>query len=467
MTASLRRVRPPIVLLTCCTALFISSMNAALINVALPSIRADLGASAAQLQWLVDAYTLVLGTLLLASGSLADRFGRKKAFILGLGLFAVTSSFCALAPSVLWLIVGRGLQAVGGVLLTPVALSIISATYTDPAQRARAIGVWGAVIGISLGSGPLLGGFLTESFGWEATFWMNVPVCTAALVATVVFVPESRAARPRRLDPAGQLLIMAFLGGTVGALIEGPERGWDSPLVLGLMVLAMLGLIAFIAVERRVTDPVVDIRFFGSAPFSAAVIIAVAVSTAQGNFLFLFSLLLQGPFGYTPLGTGALLLPLAVALAVSSPLAGRLIANRGTRPALVTGGACVAASSLLLIFLRTDASTWYFVVVLMIAGAGLGFINPPISTTAVEGLPPSQSGAASGIAGASRQVGVALGVALAGSVARADNMSLLQASHGMFALVTGLGVGIVLLGIVSTSAWAHETRRRLADLFNE
>jgi len=182
MTASLRRVRPPIVLLTCCTALFISSMNAALINVALPSIRADLGASAAQLQWLVDAYTLVLGTLLLASGSLADRFGRKKAFILGLSLFAVTSSFCALAPSVLWLIVGRGLQAVGGVLLTPVALSIISATYTDPAQRARAIGVWGAVIGISLGFGPLLGGFLTESFGWEATFWMNVPVCTAALV---------------------------------------------------------------------------------------------------------------------------------------------------------------------------------------------------------------------------------------------------------------------------------------------
>ena len=197
----------------------------------------------------------------------------------------MTSSFCALAPSVLWLIVGRGLQAVGGVLLTPVALSIISATYTDPAQRARAIGVWGAVIGISLGFGPLLGGFLTESFGWEATFWMNVPVCTAALVATVVFVPESRAARPRRLDPAGQLLIMAFLGGTVGALIEGPERGWDSPLVLGLMVLAMLGLIAFIAVERRVTDPVVDIRFFGSAPFSAAVIIAVAVSTAQGCLL--------------------------------------------------------------------------------------------------------------------------------------------------------------------------------------
>lgn len=260
---------------------------------------------------------------------------------------------------------------------------------------------------------------------------------------------------------------MAFLGGTVGALIEGPERGWDSPLVLGLMVLAMLGLIAFIAVERRVTDPVVDIRFFGSAPFSAAVIIAVAVSTAQGSFLFLFSLLLQGPFGYTPLGTGALLLPLAVALAVSSPLAGRLIASRGTRPALVTGGACVAASSLLLTFLRADASTWYFVVVLMIAGAGLGFINPPISTTAVEGLPPSQSGAASGIAGASRQVGVALGVALAGSVARADDMSLLQASHGMFALVTGLGVGIVLLGIVSTSAWAHETRRRLAGLFDE
>lgn len=304
-------------------------------------------------------------------------------------------------------------------------------------------------------------------FGWRATFWMNVPVCFVSLLATMTFVPETRGIVPRSLDPVGQILVMAFLGGTVGVLIKGPGRGWNSPPVLSMLVLAMLALIAFVAVERRIADPVINLRFFPSAPFSATVIIAILVSTAQGSFLFLFSLLLQGPFAYAPLATGALLLPLAVVLALCSAFAGRIVTRQGTRRTLVTGGICVLVSSLLLIFLRDDTRTWYFVVVLMVAGAGFGFINPAISSTVVEGLPPSQSGAASGIAGASRQVGVALGVALAASVARADDAGLLQASHTVFALVAGLGLGIIVLGLVSTSAWAIRTRRRLADFFNE
>lgn len=461
-----RRVRPGLVLATCCTALFVSSMNAVLINVALPMIRAGLGASATQLQWVVDAYTLMIASLLLATGSMADRFGRKRVFMTGLALFAAASALCALAPTTVWLIAGRGLQAVGGAMLTPVALSIISATYTDAAERARAIGVWGAVSGVSLGLGPIAGGLLTDAFGWEASFWLNVPVCVAAIVATALFVPESRAPRPRRLDPAGQLLMMAFLAGVVGALIEGPEVGWSSPPVLALAGAAAAGLAAFVVVERRSAEPMVDIRFFGSAPFSASMLIAVAVFTVQGAFLFLMSLLLQGPLGYSASATGALLVPMAVVLALSSPFSGRLVGRRGTRPSLVIGGAGVSLAGLMLALLPADARMWYLLAVFMVLGVGLGFVNPPITTTAVAGLPLSQAGAASGMAAASRQVGVALGVAVAGSVAGVDDARLVAASRPVFWLAVALGLVVVVLGVISTTEWARGTRRRLDALFS-
>ena len=463
LTVRGRTVRPAVVLVTCCTALFISSMNAALINVALPVIRADLGASTTQLQWVVDAYTLMIATLLMVSGSMADRFGRKRAFMTGLALFAATSALCALAPTITWLIAGRGLQAVGGALLTPVALSIISATYTDPARRAAAIGVWGAVTGLSLGLGPLIGGLLTDAFGWEANFWLSVPVCLAALAGTALFVPESRSAHPRRFDLAGQLLMMVLLAGTVGALIEGPDSGWSSAPVLAAAALAAVALVLFIAVERRVAEPLIDLRFFRSAAFSSSVLIAVAVFTVQGGFLFLISLLLQGPFGYSALTTGALILPMAAVLALSSPTSGRLVGRRGTRPPLVIGGAAIAVTGVLLALIRSGTPAWYLIAAFMVLGVGLGFVNPPITTTAVAGLP--QAGAASGIASASRQVGVALGVAVAGLVTGTDDARLISASHPVFWLAAVLGLVIVALGVVSTSAWARGTRRRLDALF--
>ena len=459
VTVGSRTVRPAVVLVTCCTALFISSMNAALINVALPVIRAGLGASTTQLQWVVDAYTLMIATLLLVSGSMADRFGRKRAFMTGLTLFAATSALCALAPTITWLIVGRGLQAVGGALLTPVALSIISATYTDPARRAA------AVTGLSLGLGPLVGGLLTDAFGWEANFWLSVPVCLAALAGTALFVPESRAARPRRFDPVGQLLMMALLAGTVGALIEGPDNGWSSAPVLAAAALAAVALALFVVVERRVAQPLIDLRFFRSAPFSSSVLIAVAVFTVQGGFLFLISLLLQGPFGYSALMTGALILPMAVVLALSSPTSGRLVGRRGTRPSLVIGGAAIAVTGVMLALIRGGTPAWYLIAAFMVLGLGLGFVNPPITTTAVAGLPLSQAGAASGIASAARQVGVARGVAAAGLVAGADDARRISASRPVFWLAAVLGLVVVALGVVSTSAWARGTRRRLDTLF--
>lgn len=461
-----RIVRPAIVLVTCCAALFISSMNVALINVALPVIRASLSASTTQLQWVIDAYTLMIAALLLVSGSMADRFGRKRALLVGLVLFAVTSALCALAPTVTWLVVGRGLQATGGALLTPVALSIISATYTDPARRAAAIGVWGAVAGLSLGLGPLVGGLLTDTIGWAANFWLNVPVCLIAAIGAVLFVPESRAARPRRFDPAGQILMLGLLAGAVGALIEGPEAGWSSSLVLTLAVLAVVCLALLTVVERRVAEPLVDLRFFRSAAFSSSVLIAVMVFTVQGGCLFLVPLLLQGPFGYSALMTGALILPMAAVLALSSPVSGRLVGRRGTRPSLVIGGAAISAASVMLVFISTGTPAWYLIIAFTMLGAGIGFINPPITTTAVAGLPLSQAGTASGLASASRQVGVALGVAVAGLAASTDDLRLTAASHPVFRLTAVLGLVVAALGVVSTTRWARGTRHRLDALFN-
>ena len=292
-------------------------------------------------------------------------------------------------------------------------------------------------------------------------------MCLAALAGTALFVPESRAARPRRLDPAGQLLMMVLLAGTVGALIEGPDSGWSSAPVLAAAGLAAAALALFVVVERRVAEPLIDLRFFRSAPFSSSVLIAVAVFTVQGGFLFLVSLLLQGPLGYSALMTGVLILPMAAVLALSSPTSGRLVGRRGTRPSLVIGGAAISVTGVMLALLDGGTPTWYLIAAFMVLGLGLGFVNPPITTTAVAGLPLSQAGAASGIASASRQVGVALGVAVAGLVAGADDARLISASRPVFWLAAVLGLAVVALGVVSTSAWARGTRRRLDALLSD
>ncbi|MEK6312372.1 MAG: MFS transporter, partial [Curtobacterium sp.] len=243
------------------------SLDATVVNVALPSIGRELRSSISGLQWTIDAYTLVLASLLLLSGSTADRIGRRTTFQIGLALFTIGSLLCSLAPGVGWLVVFRMLQAVGGSMMNPVAMSIITATFDDPRQRARAVGVWGAVVGVSMGLGPLVGGALTDSVGWRAIFWINVPVGIAAIVLTFFFVPESRSPEPRRLDPAGQVLVIVLLATLVGGLIEGPRLGWTSPAALALFLAAAAALVVLVAVERRRRQPLNDVRFFRSIPF--------------------------------------------------------------------------------------------------------------------------------------------------------------------------------------------------------
>ncbi|MDX6280115.1 MAG: hypothetical protein QOH03_1186, partial [Kribbellaceae bacterium] len=258
----LSRRRRLLVLAICCLSLFIVGLDTTVVNLALPSIRSELNASVSKLQWTIDAYTLVIASLLMLSGSTADRLGRRRVFQGGLVLFGLGSLACGFAPTVDLLIAFRMVQAIGGSMLNPVAMSIITNTFTDPRERAQAIGVWGGVVGLSMSVGPVVGGALVDSAGWRYIFFVNVPVVLVALVLTVFFVPESRAAVARRLDPVGQSLVVLFLIGLTYGIIEGRSAGWGSPLIVSCFAVVVLSLVALVFYERRREQPLLDPRFF-------------------------------------------------------------------------------------------------------------------------------------------------------------------------------------------------------------
>ena len=409
-------VRPNLVLAICCMSILMVGLDVTILNVALPSIQHDFGTSISGAQWTIDAYTLVIACLLLLAGSTGDRLGRRRTFQIGLLSFTLGSLLCSIAPSLGWLIAFRMLQAVGGSMLNPVALSIVTNVFTAPRERARAIGWWGGVAGVSIASGPLLGGLLVQTLGWRSVFWINVPVGLAAIALTSRFVPESRAAHPRRLDPVGQLLMIATLGLLVFGIIEAPVHGWGSTLILGCFAGAVAALVSFVAYERRHPEPLIDLRFFRSPPFSGAAVVSVCTFVSLGGFLFLNTLYLQDVRGYSPLHAGVALIPMAALMMVFAPLSGRLIGRSGPRPSLVVGGAAVLAAGLVSALPAGEPSDLRLFLAYVLVGTGLGWLNPAITNTAVAGMPREQAGVAAAVASTTRQLGSALGVAVIGSV---------------------------------------------------
>jgi EmrB/QacA subfamily drug resistance transporter len=459
--------RRMLVLAVCCTSLFIVGIDATIVNVALPSIQRELHASVSGLQWTVDAYTIVVASFLMLSGSTADRIGRRRTFQAGLGLFTLGSLLCSLAPGLGWLVAFRMLQALGGSMLNPVAMSIVTNTFTDPAERARAIGLWGAVFGFSMALGPVVGGALVASAGWRGIFWVNIPVGIAAIILTALFVPESRAPRARRVDPVGQLLVITALASLTYAIIEGPSSGWTSAPVLGCFALAAAALAGLLAYEPRRDEPLIDLRFFRSAPFSGATVLAVCAFAALGGFLFLNTLYLQDVRGLSALHAGLYTLPMAAMTVLLAPLSGRIVAVRGPRPPLVAAGIATAAGGALLTRLTGDTSFGYLIVSYVVFGIGAGLVNPPITNTAVSGMPVSQAGVAAGIASTSRQVGSALGVAVAGSAVLSAlhgplRLGFVDASRVGWWIITACGVAILVVGLVTTGRWARGTAERTA-----
>lgn len=302
------------------------------------------------------------------------------------------------APSIGWLIAARALQAVGGTMLNPVALAIVAATFPDRAERARAIGVFGAVSGLSLGLGPILGGALVDGVGWRFVFWVNVPIVAAAIVCTALFVPESRAARARRFDPVGQILVTLVLGSVVFAVIESTRLGWTSPIILALLAVAVLGVIGIIGYEPRRVDPLLELRLFRSVPFSSAIAIALFALCGFGAFLFVTTQYLQDVRGMSALTAGLSLLPVGGLIVVLSPLTGQLVGAHGPRLPLVASGAALALAGGASLWLAPATPLPAVLAIYLLIGIFQGTINPPITNTAVAGMPTSMSGVAASLA---------------------------------------------------------------------
>ncbi|MFJ8583857.1 MFS transporter [Streptomyces sp. NPDC093595] len=462
--AELTHRRRLLVLAICCMSLLIVSLDNTVLNVALPSLRRELGAGVAGMQWTIDAYTLVLASLLMLAGSTADRIGRRKVFATGLVLFTLGSVLCSLAPHLTALVAFRMVQAVGGSMLNPVAMSIITNTFTEPRARARAIGVWGGVVGISMAAGPLVGGVLTDTVGWRAIFWLNVPVGLTALLLTLRYVPESRAPRPRRADPVGQLLVIVLLGSLTYAIIE------TDPRAAALAALALLGLLVY---EPRRPEPLIDLRFFRSAPFSGATVIAVCAFAALAGFLFLNTLYLQDVRGMDALGAGLHMLPMAALTLVCAPLSGRLVGGFGPRPSLLVAGVAMTASGVLFAAFGAETSTPLLFTGYVLFGLGFGMVNAPITDTAVAGMPREQAGVAAAVASTSRQIGQTLGVAVIGAVLasgvspafRAEGFA--AASRPAWWIVAGCGLSVLVVGAATSGAWARGTAERTARRLEE
>jgi EmrB/QacA subfamily drug resistance transporter len=465
----LSRRRRLLILAICCMSLLIVSLDNTVLNVALPSMQKELHTSVSGLQWTIDAYTLVLASLLMLSGSTADRIGRRRTFQAGLAIFTTASLLCSLAPGLSWLIGARMLQAVGGSMLNPVAMSIITNTFTDPRERARAIGVWGGVVGISMSAGPIIGGTLVETTSWRSIFWINIPIGLAALVLTKLFVPESRAPKARRVDPLGQVLMIALLASVTYAIIEFPGRGWGSPVIIGCVALAVIALLGLLWYEPRREEPLIDLRFFRSAPFSGATVIAICGFAALGGFLFLNTLYLQDVRHHDALHAGLFMLPMAAMALVFAPLSGRIVGSRGPRlPLALAGGALCVSGVLQALRYAADTPAYLLIAGYVVFGIGFGLVNAPITNTAVSGMPRAQAGVAAAVASTSRQIGSSLGVAVIGSVMAAGvrggfGQAFTDAGRTAWWIIAVCGAAVLVVGLITSGAWARRTAERTAD----
>jgi EmrB/QacA subfamily drug resistance transporter len=458
--------RRQLVLVTCCLSLFIVGLDNTIVNVALPTIARGLGASVSGLQWIVDGYTMVLASLVMSAGAMADRFGRRQVFQTGLIVFTISSALCSVAPGLGWLIAFRVLQAIGGSMLNPVAVSIISSVFTGRAERAWAIGVWISMFGVSMALGPVFGGILTGTVGWRSIFWVNVPVGLIAIALAARFIPESRAAIQRRPDPVAQVLVIVTLGSLIYAIIEGARTDWRELGIRSLFGLAGVTFVALVRWELRRKDPLIDPRCFRNLPFTGAVLTGICSFGSLGGFLFLATIYLQDARGLSALHAGLHMLPTAAAMAVCPLLAARLVARRGLRAPLTLGGMALTLSMAAMSRLTVTSGEVYLVVTFMVFGIGLGMVDGQISHAAVSAMPASQAGLASGIASASRQMGQALGVAVTGALLNANlhgpvRTEFVHASRPAWFVLTGCGFTVLLVGLTATSI---RSPRSAADL---
>lgn len=404
------------VLATVCLAVFAINLDTTIVNVALPDLARQLGATTRDLQWIVDGYNLAFAALVLTAGSIGDRFGRRPVLLVGLLGFAAASGAGALCDSAGALVVVRFVMGVFAALIFPTTLSIITNAYPDRAERAKAIGVWGAVTGLGVAVGPLTGGFLLAHFTWPAVFLALVPVAVVAAVLAAVLVPESRDPSEARLDIPGLLTSSAAIGLLVYTIIEAPNRGWASALSIGGFAATAVIVVAFIAIERRRRSPMLDVSLFRTPAFSAASGAVTVAFFALFGFIFLITQYFQFIRGYGTLSTGVRILPVATTIAVGSVVGARLAGRLGTRVIVVTGLVLFGTAFAWIAVSPTYMPYGQIVAQMVLMGTGLGLTTAPATESILSVLPPAKAGVGSAVNDATREAGGTLGVAVIGSV---------------------------------------------------
>ena len=402
-------------LLAVCTATFMLLLDITIVNVALPAIKNALHASFSDLQWVIDAYALALATCVLTAGSLADLFGRKRLFLIGVVLFTIASTACGLANDALFLIIARGVQGIGGAIMFATALALISQEFHGR-ERGTAFGIWGATVGAAVAIGPLAGGALTDWLSWRWIFLVNVPIGIAAVLLSMRVLHESSDPEHSRLDPLGLVTFTIGLLCLILALIEGNKHGWTSGVIVGLIAGAVVFLVLFVVSQARGRTTMVDLALFKRPAFDGAQITAFAISASMFAMFLYLTLYLQNILGLSPLATGVRFLPLSVVSFFAAPLAGRLSARVAIRY-LLGFGLALNAVSMWLMSRVTPSSHWTVLLPgFIVAGIGIGFVNAPLAATAVSTVRVERAGMASGINNTFRQIGIATGIAALGAI---------------------------------------------------
>jgi EmrB/QacA subfamily drug resistance transporter len=417
-----------------CFALFMIMLDNTVVNVALPSIQKDLGASISGLEWTINGYTLSFAVLLATGGRLGDIFGRRRMFLFGVVIFALSSATAGFAVDQTALVLSRVVQGVGAALMMPATLSIITDAF-PASERGKAMGMWAGVSALALAVGPVLGGFLTEHVSWRAIFYLNIPVAIGAVIAALFAVRESRDTTVgREVDYAGVAVLTATLTALVLALVEGNNWGWGSTPIVALLVGAVVGAVAFVAIELRVKVPMVEFRFFSDRNFLGAVVVALIVSFAMLGVFFFLALYMQDILHYSPLEAGIRFLPSTLMIVTVAPVAGRLSDRFGPRWLIAGGLAIVAASLFSFSGIAVDSSYLDLLPGFMLLGIGIAMTMSPMTSAAMNAVPVDKAGIASGVLSMFRMVGGSLGVAVTGAIFQGLVSSRLDS------LLTGSGV---------------------------
>jgi EmrB/QacA subfamily drug resistance transporter len=450
------------------TGTFMALLDLSIVTVALPAMQASLHTTFSALQWVIDGYTLALSALLLTAGSLGDRYGRKRLYLAGLATFTIGSAICAGAPDAGVLIAGRVIQGAGATSLIPGSLSILTQAFPDRARRARMFGLWGGIGSVAVALGPVVGGVLVDEVGWWAIFLINLPIGVLAVILGARSIPESADPAQAAVDPAGQVTAIAWLGALTFGLIEGGSRGWSAATTIVPLVVAAVALAAFLCIEARSARPMLPLAMFRRSAFATASLASFALGFGAYSVFTFMSLYLQDVQGYSAVSAGLRYLPLCVAIAVISVLAGQLVGRFGPALSMVAGYGVTGSALVAMVSFGPATSYLVIAVVFVFLGAGMGLAITPTSAAAMGSAARQRSGIASGTVNATRQAGTTLGIAILGAVITSLAVTSLRhaltarhlpgtaAQHIATATVTAHGAGTLATGARLAPGLLHD-----------